>query len=390
MCATYILNRCPTKALHSITPYEAWHGKKPSIGHLRVFGCLAYALVPMQQHHKLDDKAVKCIFVGYSAESKGYRLYHPQSKCILITRDVVFVEDAVQPLLSCTKETGVSSRDVFDTLLPLFTGGSSDVHPTEANVQPTQVSNDITDHTISDADLQDEIYEDMAENEQARGMPKWLVQTLRDSKIDAPKSSRTRSGFQHSSYASDCYALALSSMCDEEEPLSFDEAQNSENWLAAMQSEYDAIMKNGTWSLCDLHVGKKAIGCKWVFKLKCKPDGSVDRYKVRLVAKGYAQEKGIDFDETFAPTCHITTIHSVCALAAHNGWNVHQLDVNTAFLNGDLHEEVYVTQPRGFVQKGQENKVCKLNKALYGLKQAPRAWYEKIHAYLTAHGFQNS
>eukprot|EP00250_Pteridium_aquilinum_P010876 c19689_g3_i1 orf=64-1296(+) len=86
----------------------------------------------------------------------------------------------------------------------------------------------------------------------------------------------------------------------------------------------------------------------------------------------------------------MTTIRSICALAAHNGWNVHQLDIKTAFLNGDLHEEVYVTQPRGFVQKGQENKVCRLKKALYGLKQAPRAWYEKIHAYLTAHGFQNS
>ena len=135
---------------------------------------------------------------------------------------------------------------------------------------------------------------------------------------------------------------------------------------------------------------KKAIGTKWVYKLKCKPDGSVQRHKARLVAKGYAQEKGIDFDETFAPTCCMTTIRSICALAANNGWYVHQLDIKTAFLNGDLHEEVYVMQPHAFVQKGQENKVCKLKKALYGLKQAPRAWYEKIHAYLIAHGFVNS
>ena len=134
MCAAYILNRCPTKALQSITPYEAWHGRKSSIGHLRVFGCLAYALVPVQQCQKLDDKAVKCIFVGYNSESKGYRLYHPQSKCILISQDVVFVEDAIQPLLSCTKETGASSRDVFDTLLPLFVGGTSNVRSTEAHV----------------------------------------------------------------------------------------------------------------------------------------------------------------------------------------------------------------------------------------------------------------
>ena len=209
-------------------------------------------------------------------------------------------------------------------------------------------------------------------------------------KLDAPLSTRTRFGSQHVSYASDCYALAVASLCDEEEPVSFDEAQNSKNWMAAMQSEFDAILKNGTWSLCDLPTGKRAIGTKWVYKLKRKPDGSIDRYKARLVAKGYAQEKGIDFDETFAPTCCMTTIHSICALAAHNGWNVHQLDIKIAFLNGDLHEEVYVTQPRGFVQKGKENMVCRLKKALYGLKQAPRAWYEKIHAYLTAHGFCNS
>ena len=95
MCATYVLNRCPTKALQSITPYEAWHGRKPFVAHLHVFGCLAYALVPVQHRRKLDDKVVKCIFVGYSSESKGYMLYHPQTKRILVSRDVVFVEDDV-------------------------------------------------------------------------------------------------------------------------------------------------------------------------------------------------------------------------------------------------------------------------------------------------------
>ena len=108
-------------------------------------------------------------------------------------------------------------------------------------------------------------------------------------------------------------------MCDEEELVSFNEAHNSKNWMAAMQCEYDAIMKNGTWSLCDLPLGKKAIGTTWVYKFKCKLDGSVERYKARLVAKGYAQEKAIDFEETFAPTCHITTVRSICTLAAHYG-----------------------------------------------------------------------
>ena len=134
MCATYVLNRCPTKALQSITPYEAWHGKKPFVAHLRVFGCLAYSLVPEQHCKKLDDKAMKFIFVGYSAESKGHRLYHPQTKCILVSQDVEFVEDVVEPLLSSTKETYVSSQDMYDTLLPLFSNGPSYVEPNEAHL----------------------------------------------------------------------------------------------------------------------------------------------------------------------------------------------------------------------------------------------------------------
>ncbi|RXY77558.1 hypothetical protein DD581_31985, partial [Klebsiella pneumoniae] len=137
-------------------------------------------------------------------------------------------------------------------------------------------------------------------------MPKWLVHTLHDSKLDAPLSSLTRSGSHHASYASDCYALAVSHLHDVEETLSLDEAQNSENLMVAMKSEYDALIENDTWTLCDLPPGKKAIGTKWVYKLKRKPDGEIDRHKARLVAKGYAQQKGIDYEETFAPTCRMT------------------------------------------------------------------------------------
>ena len=156
MCTTYVLNRCPIKALQSITSYESWHVRKPSVAHLCAFGCLAYALVLVQHRRKLNDKAVKCIFVGYRLENKGYRLYHPQTKRILVSRDVVFVEDAVQPpLLSCTKETGVRSQAMYNTLLPLFFGVPSHVEPVEAHVQPMQVSNESTDQPISDAKVRD-------------------------------------------------------------------------------------------------------------------------------------------------------------------------------------------------------------------------------------------
>jgi len=215
MCATYVLNRCLTKALQSMTPYEAWHDRKPSIEHMRVFGCLSYALVPQTQRRKLDDKAVTNVFLfGYSTGSKDYRLYHPQTKRILVSLDVVFVEDSVQPLLSCTRDSNVSSHDIYYCLLPLFSGGSSNVDSNEVNVQPMGVSKNVMHQPITDADVHDVLDEEMEENEQARGMPKWQVHTLRDSKLDAPLSSRTHSGSHHASYASDCYTLAVSNLCD--------------------------------------------------------------------------------------------------------------------------------------------------------------------------------
>ena len=119
------------------------------------------------------------------------------------------------------------------------------------------------------------------------------------------------------------------------------------------------------------------IGCKWVYRIKYKENGDIDKYKERLVANGFAQKEGIDYEKTFAPTAKWNTIRIVLALAAQNGWKVHQMDVKSAFLNGDLQEDVYMTQPPGFGVPGKENQVCKLVKALYGLQQAPRAWYEK-------------
>ena len=141
-------------------------------------------------------------------------------------------------------------------------------------------------------------------------------------------------------------------------------------------------MKNKTWDLINLPAGAKAIGLKWIFKVKRNSDGSINKYKARLVAKGYIQRHGIDFDEVFAPVARIETVCFILSLAASKGWEVHHLDVKTAFLHGDLKEEVYVSQLEGFEIKGQESKVYKLNKALYVLRQAPRAWNEKLNKVL--------
>eukprot|EP00253_Pinus_taeda_P032861 PITA_32861 len=132
-----------------------------------------------------------------------------------------------------------------------------------------------------------------------------------------------------------------------------------------------------TWKLVDPPFGTKPIGCKWVYKNKYKADGSLEKHKDRLVEKGFSQKEGFYYEENFSPIVKWATIWTLFALAAQNGWKVHQMDVKTAFLNGDLKENVFMSQPEGFAMKGQEHKVCKLVKSLYGLKQAPQAWFMK-------------
>lgn len=167
-----------------------------------------------------------------------------------------------------------------------------------------------------------------------------------------------------------------------EESWEFEDAVQEKVWRDACDEEIASIIKNKTWDLVELPEGAKAIGLKWIFKIKRNSDGSINKYKSMLVAKGYIQRHEIDFDEVFAPVARIETVRFIIALAASNGWEVHHLDVKTAFLHGDLKEDVYVTQPEGFVVKGSEGKVYKLKKALYGLKQAPRVWNEKLNREL--------
>ena len=166
------------------------------------------------------------------------------------------------------------------------------------------------------------------------------------------------------------------------EPESYIEAAKIQAWIDAMKAEIESIIKNKTWKLVKKPTGVKRIGLKWIYKIKRNADGTMIKYKARLVAKGYVEQQGIDVDEVFAPVVRIETIRLLLALAATNGWEIHHLDVKTAFLNGDLNEDVYVTQPEGFVEKGKEDPVYKLSKALYGLRQAPRAWNIKLDRVL--------
>jgi hypothetical protein len=168
-------------------------------------------------------------------------------------------------------------------------------------------------------------------------------------------------------FGPDYYVYSLQS-----DPTSLEEALSSTDsgfWKEAINDEMDSLISNNTWKLVDLPPGCKTIGCKWILRRKLKPDGTIEKFKARLVAKGFKQKEDIDFFDTFSPVTKITSIRLLIAIAAIYNLMIHQMDVKTAFLNGDLEEEIYMDQPEGFVLPGNEHKVCKLLKSLYGLKR---------------------
>jgi len=174
------------------------------------------------------------------------------------------------------------------------------------------------------------------------------------------------------------------------EPDSYAKAKEDPAWRAAMEQELASVEQNSTWELVNLPAGHRPISLKWVFKLKKNELGAVIKHKAMLVARGFVQYEGIDYDDAFAPVARMEFVRVLLALAAQKGWCVHHMDVKSAFLNGDLKEEVYVQQPPGYTVVGEEGKVYRPHKALYGLRQAPRAWNAKLDNTLKALGFQQS
>ncbi|KAK2438086.1 putative mitochondrial protein [Trifolium repens] len=343
--ACYVLNRCPTRQVSKV-PEAIWTGHTPSVKHLRVFGCLCYKHIPDQKRHKLDDNNEVMIMIGYHTAG-SYKLYNPVNNKVTSSRDVTFEEDK-----SWNWNTSPESSQQYVPFQLL------DEEVTNHDTMQTQPHN---------------AQEPEALRRSTRGqIPNRALQEYET----IPDDLITPDG--------DIVHLAL---YVDTQPLNYEQAAKYEEWRRAMEEEIAFIEKNKTWSLVHLPANKKPIAVKWIYKLKFHPDGSISKYKARLVAKGFLQKPGIDFTEIFAPVARIETVRLVVAIAYHFDWEIAQLDVKSAFLNDKLEEEVYIEQPQGFIAKGKEDCVLKLDKALYGLKQAPRAWNLRIDEFLSKNGY---
>jgi hypothetical protein len=184
--------------------------------------------------------------------------------------------------------------------------------------------------------------------------------------------------------------MALMSSIIDVEPSSFEEATDQQVWQDAMVEEYTSIMRNDVWDIVSRPEGKSVVSSRWLYKIKHVADGSIEKFKVRFVARGFSQKEGVDYEETFSPVTRYASIQVVISIASVMRWRIHQMDVKTTFLNGIIEEEVYIEKPQGFEVHGRESHVCRLKKSLYRLKQAPRAWYSRIDGYLQSMGFTKS
>ncbi|CAH9104519.1 unnamed protein product, partial [Cuscuta europaea] len=347
--ATYLLNRCPTKRLNQITPEEAWSGQKPSVKHLKIFGSVCYRHIPDEKRKKLGDKSQKLILVGYDP-TRAYVLYDPDERKSAISRDVIVDESS-----SWNWDEKNSTHVLFPLLSTEDGEGFNETHNEDNTWDNDQNSEDNQN-----------------------------VRTVRSRR--APRRLNDYEVLSDDMINNDGELVHLA-FFGEIEPVKYEDAVNDSRWLDAMKEELSAIQRNNTWELTDLPKHKKEIPVKWVYKLKKGPDGSIVKFKARLVVKGFLQKEGMDYSEVFSPVARLETVRTLVALASLKGRKLHQMDVKSAFLNGPLKEEVYISQPPGFELKGSERKVYKLHKALYGLKQAPRAWNRRIDQFLCKLGF---
>ena len=412
LTAAYLINRMPSRVLKFQTPCQTLLKSFPTTRLIstvppKIFGCSVFVHINQQHRSKLDPRSLKCIFLGYSSNQKGYKCYSPVTRKFYNSMDVTFFE--TQPYYPKNDIQGENSTQEYQ-FWDLESFSESPI-TTENHIPPESFNQPESIVDLWDKEHIQEETEERALSQQTHeaepgpnpsklpgnNAPDGTVDSeLENDILNMPIAWRkgVRSCTQHPignfiSYdkLSPTFRAFTSSITEIQVPQNIQEAFKYPKWKAAVDEEVRALEKNGTWEITDLPRGKKPVGCKWIFTVKYKADGNVDRYKARLVAKGFTQSYGIDYQETFAPVAKLNTVRVLLSLAANLDWSLHQLDVKNAFLNGDLEEEVYMDIPAGLETTSNFNKVCRLRKSLYGLKQSPRAWFERFTKVVKGYGF---
>src|SRR5438270_549399 len=365
LTAAYLLNRVPSKSVE-LTPYELWTGSKPTLGHLRPWGCTAYVHFTSHPHGKLGPRAKKCIFLRYPKGSKGYVFLGENddgTRTELESRNVNFLEKEFPSI-------GETSKDIE------FFEEEDERAPTQEGVDPSVSGSGESNQGNGDS------LDNHEPSKDAHDTPMTETQ-------DPRRSQRGKIPRRYHIIGGDV-AMTAGSYLDDVETMSYKHALSLPNackWKEAMREEMESMWTNQVWDLVDLPTGRKAIGNKWVLKIKRNSNGSIERYKARLVAKGYTQREGIDYEETFSRVVRFASLRAILAIVAKLDLELVQMDIKTAFLHGELDEEIFMDQPEGFRSEGQESKVCRLKRSIYGLKQSSRQWYLRFHRAVLTYGF---
>jgi hypothetical protein len=440
--AAHVINKLPTPNLSNKSPWECLFHTKPTLTHLRAFGSQCFPLLTPYNKHKLQPKSVPCIFLGYPFHSKGYTCLDPSSHRVYTSRHVLFHETIFPGLhpsdqsdpspqitpfspdtwlttlhtLHCCAQnqasihTGLDSipatlhtatpqasiptgLDCIPTLpqpfhpntLPLPSASVLPSSPNQSPAFPLPVCCPNSRVTVPTPATILPNVPNVPESNILPNVPSPIPPQIHLHTSQHPMQTRSKSGIYKPKLG---YAAQVDYTVTE--PPSHKIAAQHSSWCTAMEEEFAALQKQGTWSLVPPPPHKNIVGCKWVYKLKRHSDGTIARYKARLVAKGFHQQQGVDYDETFSPVVKPPTVRLILSLAMSLNWPLKQLDVKNAFLHGTLKEEVYMAQPPGYVDSTNSHYVCKLHKSIYGLKQAPRAWFDSFTTQLLHLGFTAS
>ena len=434
--ATYLINRTPTRVLFDATPYEVLNKSRPSIDHLRVFGCVCFVLIPGELRNKLEAKSTKAMFIGYSTHQKGYKCYVPETRRVLVSRDVKFMESKAyydEKSWEELKDLSHSASDRANNLKILMerlginlekepekgrdttpyketmVHNTEDSHPDHEGGnedQPAQAQPEENPVLSHDQDEMGQPDTEAQEGEPSSSNEPEQTQVLRRStRIRRPASDWVKNDFVY--YNAQAVAHPESGLCSlahypEEHqvfmssldlewiPRTYAEAMEDDEWRISVDDEMRAMEKNNTWYETELPKGKKAVTSRLIHTIKYLANGKPERKKTRLVARGYTQVYGEDYLDTFAPVAKLHTIRILLSLAVNLEWDLWQMDVKNAFLQGELEDEVYMKPPPGMEEMVKPGNVLRLRKAIYGLKQSPRAWYHKLSTTLNGRGFVKS